>query len=306
VNELIVSSGPHIREKESNEMLHVLVALVPAFIFGIYLFGFPALIVCFSAIAACVIFEMIMLKAKKQPFTKKDVGSAVVTGLLFAFCVSSAMPWWIMVIGAFVAIVLVKHAFGGLGFNIFNPALVSRAFLLSSWPVLMTSWNKPFDAVTTATPLGLLKEQQILTDYMTMLIGNHAGSIGETSAIALLLGGLYLLIMKVIDHRIPVGYMFTVAIFGLIFRQDVVFHMLAGGLLLGAFFMATDPVTSPVSKPGRWVFGIGCGIITMVIRLWGGYPEGVCYSILVMNATVPLIDRYMQGRIYGRKRWNIL
>lgn len=306
MSKLLATSGPHIKQKPSKEMLNVLVALIPAFCAGIYFFGLNALTVCAAAVISAVVFEIIMLKIRKVPVTLPDIGSAVVTGLLLAFCVSSAMPWWTLILGSFVAIALAKHAFGGLGFNIFNPALVARAFLLSSFPVLMTTWPKPFDAVTGATPLNLLKEQHVATGRLTMLLGKHGGSIGETCAIALLLGALYLLYKRTIDHRIPLGYLLTVALFAFVLKRDVPFNLMAGGLLLGAFFMATDPVTSPVTKPGRWVFGIGCGLITMIIRLWGGYPEGVCYSILAMNAATPLLDRYLQGRVYGRKKWSVL
>lgn len=303
---LLVTSSPHIRQKPSREMANVMFALIPAFIIGVYFFGIPALILCLSSIISCVLFDILMFKIKKVKVSGMSVGGSVLTGLLLAFCVSPVMPWWTMTIGAFIAIVLVKHAFGGVGFNIFNPALVARAFLLASWPALMTTWHKPLDAITSPTPLALLKEHHVLTDYMTMFIGNHAGSIGETSAMALIVGALYLLYRRTIEYRIPAGYMLTVALFAFIFNQDILFNLLAGGLILGAFFMATDPVTSPVSKPGRWAFGIGCGIITMVIRLWGGYPEGVCYAILIMNTTTPLLDRYLPGRIFGRKRWSII
>ncbi len=306
MSELIVTPGPHIKEESKKDMLYVLTALIPAFFASLYFFGVNAFIVISSAVLSAVFFEVAMLKISKKEITGKDIGSAALTGLLFAFCVSSAVPFWIMIIGSFIAIVLVKHAFGGLGFNIFNPALVARAFLLASWPVYMTTWFKPFSLVTSPTPLGLLKEHKVVTDYTAMLFGNHSGSIGETSALLLLLGGLFLLYNKIIDFRIPFSYMGTVFLFSFFFGQDPIFNIMAGGLVLGAFYMATDPVTSPVTKPGRWIFGFGCGIITVVIRFWGGYPEGVCYSILIMNAVVPLIDRYMQGRIFGKKRWQVI
>lgn len=306
MSELIVSPGPHIKNKADSvgfEMRDVNLALIPALGMGLYYFGVNALVVILSGIISAMIFEVMMVRIRKRKLQRQDLGSAGLTGLLLAFCVSSATPWWAMAAGTFVAIVIAKHAFGGLGFNIFNPALVGRAFMLASWPVLMTTWLKPFDAVTTATPLGLLKEKAIPTDHLTMLLGNHAGSIGEVCAIALLIGALYLIWRRTIDVRISFSYVATVAVMALIFRQDVTFHLLAGGLILGAFYMATDPVTSPVTKPGRFVFGFGCGFITMVIRLYGGYPEGVCYSILIMNAVTPLLDRYLQGRIFGRKKW---
>ena len=302
---LIVTPAPHIKET-SIPMGDVIVALVPALAAGLWFFGVRAFWVILATTLSAVVFEMISLKLRKMKITPKDIVSAAVTGLLLSFCVSSAMPWWIMIIASFISIVIAKHAFGGLGFNIFNPALVGRAFLLTSWPVLMTTWYRPFDAVTGATPLSLLKESKVITDYAVMFFGNHCGSIGETSAVALLIGAVYLLYRRTIEIRIPLSYLLTVALMSAIFRVDPVFNLLAGGVLLGAFYMATDPVTSPVTKPGRWVFGFGCGFITMVIRLWGGYPEGVCYAILVMNATTPLLDRYLQGRIFGRKTWNTL
>ena len=307
MSELIVSPGPHIKNKADSvgfEMRDVNLALIPALGMGLYYFGVNALVVILSGIISALVFEVIMVRIRKRKLQRQDLGSAGLTGLLLAFCVSSATPWWAMAGGTFIAIVVAKHAFGGLGFNIFNPALLGRAFMLASWPVIMTTWLKPLDAITTATPLGLLKEKAISTDLLTMLTGNHAGSIGETCAIALLIGALYLIWRRTIDLRISLSYIATVVVMALIFRQDVTFHLLAGGLILGAFYMATDPVTSPVTKPGRWVFGFGCGFITMIIRLYGGYPEGVCYSILIMNAVTPLLDRYLQGRIFGRKIWN--
>jgi len=306
MSQLIVSPGPHIKEKPKRSMLDVLIALVPAFFGALIFFGTKALIVILAALISAVVFEVIMLKIRKVKIKLVDIASAALTGLLLAFCISSATPWWIVIVGSFVAIAVAKHAFGGLGYNIFNPALVGRAFLLASWPVIMTTWAKPFSALTTATPLNLLKEHAISTPYLPMLFGDRAGSLGETSAILLLIGAAYLLWKKTIEWRIPFFYLLAVALFALAAQQDVLFHLLSGGLMLGVFFMATDPVTSPMTKPGRIIFGIGCGLMTMVIRLWGGYPEGVCYSILLMNAATPLLDRYFQGRIFGRKGWNVL
>jgi len=308
MSELIVTPGPHIKQPETiyTEMIDVLIALIPALISGIWLFGLRAVVVILCTVISAVIFEVMMVRLRRRVISKADIASAMVTGLLLSFCVSSAMPWWIMIIASFVAIVIAKHAFGGLGFNIFNPALVARAALLTSWPVLMTTWLAPFSAITSATPLSLLKEQKVITDYLVMLFGNHAGSIGETSAVALLIGAGYLFYKRTIDARIPASYLAAVVVMSYVFRVDVIFNLLAGGLILGAFYMATDPVSTPVTKPGRWVFGAGCGFITIVIRLWGGYPEGVCYAILIMNAITPLIDRHLQGRIFGRKRWGTI
>lgn len=296
---LLVSPSPHIRSNHKKVMLDVIIALVPALILSLYFFGLRAAVVIVTAVVACVGFEILMFKLRKKKPLPIDIGSAGLTGLLLAFCITSATPFWAVIIGSLVAIVIAKHFFGGLGYNIFNPALVGRAFLLASYPVMMTTWYKPMAAVTGPTPLNLIKESGVSTLYNPLFYGNIGGSIGETSAIALLIGGLYLLYRKTIDWRIPASFFGTVVLFSLIFRVDPLFHLLAGGLMLGAIYMATDPVTSPVSKVGGWIFGFGCGLITMVIRLWGGYPEGVCYSILLMNAVVPLIDRYLPGTKFG-------
>ncbi|NQU17831.1 MAG: RnfABCDGE type electron transport complex subunit D [Candidatus Saganbacteria bacterium] len=301
---LLVGPAPHFRAKEDSEgmMRDVIIALLPALFLSIYFFGILAAIVVIVAVVSSLVFEYIMLRARKKTATKTDYYSAALTGLLLAFCITSATPFWAVIVGSAVAIVIAKHFFGGLGFNIFNPALVGRAFLLASYPVMMTTWFKPMDAITGPTPLNLIKEQGISTALSPLFFGNVGGSIGETSALALIIGGLYLLYRKAIDFRIPVSYFGTVIIFSHIFGVDPLFHLLAGGLMLGAIYMATDPVTSPVSRPGGWFFGAGCGLITMVIRLWGGYPEGVCYSILLMNAVVPLLDRYLPGTRFGAKR----
>ncbi len=289
---LLVSPAPHIRADHKKVMLDVVIALLPVLALSLYFFGLSAAIVITTAIVSCVGFEFLMFRLRKKKPQPIDIASAGLTGLLLAFCITSATPFWAVIIGSLVAIVIAKHFFGGLGYNIFNPALVGRAFLLASYPVAMTTW----DAVSGATPL------VAGAAYGPLFYGNIGGSIGETSAIALLLGGLYLLYRKTIDWRIPASYFGTVVLFSLIFRVDPLFHLLAGGLMLGAIYMATDPVTSPVSKIGGWIFGFGCGLITMVIRLWGGYPEGVCYSILLMNAVVPLIDRYLPGKKFGTVR----
>lgn len=331
---LLVTPAPHVKAAPINLMKDTLLALLPATIFGVILFGMKGLMPILVGVGFAIASEIAMLKLRKMKIRSSDIGSATLTGLLLVFTVPPALPWFATALGVVIAVVIAKHFFGGLGFNIFNPALVGRAFIVASWPVLMTTWLAPFtgvDAVTTATPLALVKSQfnadpslslnalvfpslefmalypkMLLTNmfhhvpvYIKLLIGNYGGSIGETSAVLLLLGGLYLLWKKVIEWRIPVSYIGTVAVFAILSNQDPIFHILAGGLLLGAFFMATDLVTSPVTKPGRWIFGIGCGVITMVIRLWGGYPEGVCYAILLMNATVPLFDRYFRGKVYG-------
>jgi electron transport complex protein RnfD len=303
----IVSSSPHQRTGNDVQriMFDVIIALIPAAVAAVIFFGIHAFLVMAIAVVAAMATEAACQKLMGRPVRIKD-GSAAVTGLLFAMTVPPDLPLWTTVIGAAVAIGLGKQIFGGLGFNNFNPAHVGRAFLLASYPVLMTTWrwptigNEGIDALTTATPLALWKLHGIATPLWKLLIGNVGGSIGETSAIALILGGLYLFKKGVIDWRIPGSYIATVFILTLIIPgQNPVFHLFAGGLMIGAIFMATDYVTSPVTKRGRIIFGIGCGILTVVIRLFGGYPEGVCYSILLMNAATPLIDRYTMPRRFG-------
>ncbi|MFA4857705.1 MAG: RnfABCDGE type electron transport complex subunit D [Candidatus Margulisiibacteriota bacterium] len=299
--DLIISPGPHIKDKKDNAqiMREVLIALIPASAAAMFFFGRSALLLIFCGIVSAVFCEYLIIKVKKVPVTPADLLSATLTGLLLALMVSPVTAWWAVGIGSAVAIIIAKHAFGGLGHNIFNPALVGRAFMLASWPVMMTAWVRPFDAVTSATPLA---ENPLPVTYLQLLIGNHAGSIGETCILALLLGAAYLFWRRVIEWRIPVAYLCAVVVFSILLRLDSIFQLLAGGLVLGAFFMATDPVTSPVTKSGRWIFGIGAGIITVVIRISGGYPEGVCYAILIMNAATPLLDRYARGRIFGHGR----
>lgn len=309
-NLLVVSSSPHVHSADSiqSAMRDVQIALIPALFVALYFFRFSAALVIVACVLSAVISEAVTQKLMKKEVTVKD-GSAVVTGLLLAFCLPPTISPWIAAIGAAVAIVLVKQFFGGLGCNIFNPALIGRAFLVAAWPVAMTTWVSPLDGITTATPLGIIKEglQQELPSLGQMLLGNVGGCLGETSALALLLGGLYLIYKGHVDWRIPASYIGSVfvltAVIGAFQGQGLsypVFHILAGGLFLGAFFMATDWVTSPITKKGRIVFGLGCGCLTVLIRLKGGYPEGVCYSILLMNTLTPLIDRYTKARVFGR------
>jgi electron transport complex protein RnfD len=272
-------------------MRDVLIALLPAVAASIIFFGWRAILLQVVAIFSAVLAEYCCQKIMRRKITIGDL-SAVVTGLLLALCVSAAMPWWAVSLGSIFAIVVAKMLFGGLGFNIFNPALIGRAFLLASYPVFMTTWLKPFDTLTGATPLAVLKEHSgEIPGLLNLFFGSVGGSLGETSALAILLGAGYLFFRKVIDWRIPGVYLFTVVLFALLTGQAPLFHLLAGGLLYGAFFMATDYTTSPMSTKGKLIFGAGCGIVTMVIRLYGGYPEGVCYSILFMNMFVPLLDR---------------
>ena len=304
---LIVTQAPHINAKEDSAriMWIVLISLIPAGVAGAFIFGIPALSVILVSVASAVLTEALIQKLRKVEITILD-GSAALTGLLLAYCLPPSIPLSMAAIGSFVAIAVGKQTFGGLGQNIFNPALVGRAFLLAAWPTDMTTWVLPgkiYDGLTSATPLANNFESVNLLD---LILGFRGGSIGEVSIIALLAGELFLLIKGYIDWRIPLSFIATVALFTWIFADNYfsgqwLKHILSGGLLLGAFFMATDYVTSPLMGKGKWIFGFGCGLITAVIRLWGGYPEGVCYSILLMNAAVPLIDRYTKPKRFGAK-----
>lgn len=305
----LVSSSPHIRSGESTRriMMDVAIALLPALFAGIWFFGLRALWLTLVSVGFAVASEIAMQKMMKRPVTVSDL-SAVVTGMLIAFNVPSTLPLWMVAIGAMFAIIIAKQCFGGVGHNFINPALAARAVLLASWPVDMTTWVKPgIDAVTTATPLALIKGteavNQVLPNLMDLFIGNVGGCIGETSALALLLGGLYLLYRRVISYRIPVVYIATVGILAFVFSgfnlSYVPYHILAGGLFLGAIFMATDYSSSPMTAKGQAIFAIGCGLLTTVIRFYGGYPEGVSYSILLMNIATPLIDRFTLPRKFG-------
>lgn len=301
-NLLIVSSSPHLHSANSvaTTMRDVVIALIPALIGAVYFFGTAAVTVILTCVISAMLSEALAQKIMHREVTVSD-GSAAVTGLLLAFCLPATLPWWIAAIGSAVAIIIGKQFFGGLGCNIFNPALIGRAFLVASWPVAMTAWVAPLDGVTTATPLGILKEGlgAELPSLGQLFMGNVAGSLGETSALALIVGGIYLLYKGHIDWRIPFSYLGTVFILTAVIGADPLFHLLSGGLMLGAIFMATDWVTSPITKKGRIIFGVGCGLLTVLIRTMGGYPEGVCYSILLMNLVTPLIDRYTKARVFG-------
>jgi len=309
MNKLTVSPAPHIKSGQTTKtiMWAVILALAPASMAGIYIFGISSLKVIMISVISCIITEAIFLKFRhKDPMVVLD-GSAILTGLLLAYNLPPEIPFWLPLVGGAAAIILGKQIFGGLGQNIFNPALVGRAFLQISWPVYMTTWKNPRwwpDAVTSATPLAKEIGSRSFT-YIDLLIGNRGGCIGEVCIIALLIGALFLLFTKIISLHIPVSFIATVGIltwtFGRdgFFKGDFIYHMLAGGLVLGAFFMATDYVTSPLTKRGKIVFGILCGVLTVIIRLRGSYPEGVCYSILFMNAAVPIIDRFTKVRKYG-------
>lgn len=308
MSNFVVSATPHVRSKDSIQgiMRDVIIALVPATVMGIVYFGLRALVLVAISIASAVFFEFLYQKLTKQRVTIDDL-SAVVTGLLLALNMPASAPFWMPIVGSAFAIIIAKQLFGGLGQNFINPALAARAFLLASYPTAMTTWT--LDGVTTATPLALLKSGEMVSptmnDYILALTGHIGGCIGETCAIALIIGGLYLLYRKVISWRIPVVYIVTVVILtGAIGRNGVrvpLYEVLVGGLLLGAFFMATDYASSPVTAKGQIIMGIGCGLLTSLIRIYGGYPEGVSYSILIMNLCVPLIDRFTKGRIFGAR-----
>jgi len=301
----LVSPGPHLwRGLSTSKIMYiVVVALMLPTAAGVYFFGYHALSVIAVSIVAAVLAEYLVKKLRKRAFVMD--GSAVVTGLLLALILPPTIPLWMVAVGSIFSIAIVKEAFGGLGHNIFNPALGGRAFLAACFSVKMTTWVSPMgfsaDAVTTATPLStsFIWEGDKLSLYRDLFLGNTGGSIGETSALLILIGGILLLALGIINWRIPVAYIGTVALFTLALGGDAIFHILAGGLMLGAFFMATDYVTSPITARGRIIFGIGAGILTVVIRRFGGLPEGVCYSILFMNAITPLIDRYVKVRPYG-------
>ena len=307
-NKLIVSASPHLHKDESVSriMWMVVLSLIPAGAAGVFIFGLSALWVIILGIISAVIAEGTLQIFTKRKFTIFD-GSAVLTGLLLAYNLPSHVPFWLPIVGSFFAIAIGKQVFGGLGQNIFNPALVGRVFLMASWPKYMTTFTKPFDAITSATPLALIKEGKILENISKwdLFLGKRGGCIGEVCILVLLLGAIFLLLKGYISWHIPITYIATVGLFAYIFGPkgffsgDWLFHILSGGLVLGAFFMATDYVTSPLTRKGQITFGIGCGLITAVIRLWGGYPEGASYAILMMNAAAPIIDRYTKNRVYG-------
>ena len=300
---LTVTASPHISSGDSiyKEMYLTIIALVPAIIASFIFFGVKAVTIISVSVITAVILEAGIQLLLRKPVVVND-GSAVITGILLAFNLSPEVPLWIPPLGVFVAIIIGKHVFGGLGHNIFNPVLVGRAFLVAAYPVQMTTWS--IDGITGATPLGIVKEKLVdtLPSYWDMFIGHMGGCIGETSALVLLIGGIFLLLLRVITWHIPVTYIGTVAILMAFMGKDPIFHVLAGGLLLGAIFMATDPVTSPTTTRGMMIFGIGCGICTVAIRIFGKYPEGVCYAILFMNACTPLIDRYTKPRKFGSSK----
>lgn len=317
-SKLIVSSSPHLHDNKRDTrkfMLTIILTLVPACIVGVYIFGWPAVKVLLLTSLACVVLESLFCKWRGVPSTIND-GSALLTGLLLGMILPAGTAWWMCLLGAILAMGLGKHLYGGLGYNIFNPALVGRAALLIAFPQYMTSWNKPApgnlfpDAVTTATPLDEVAQSASAqaANYWDYFLGNMPGCIGETSALALLAGGLVLVYLRYIRWQMPVSYIGTVALItGIAYliapetNADPLFHVLTGGLIIGAFYMATDPVTSPMSIKGVWIAGAICGVVTAAIRLGGNYPEGVNFSILFMNALVPLIDRYTPNKPFGKR-----
>ncbi len=318
--ELTISCSPHVHSPVTTQtvMRDVLIALAPALVGSVYFFGFRALMMTLVSVAACVFFEWGWCKLMKKDCKVYDL-SAVITGVLLAFVCPVSLPYWMLIIGDFFAIVLVKMLFGGIGRNIVNPALAGRAFLFS-WPVAMSTWvpvgfrnsfglfeTVTVDTVTAATPMGIMHQGSLEgVNIWDLFVGNVGGSIGETSALLLLIGLVYLLMRKVISIRIPLAYVGTVAVLAFAFPMGgndrltwMAAQVLGGGLLLGAIFMATDYVTSPVTKLGQVIYGIGCGVITVLIRYFGGYSEGVSYAILVMNCCVVLLDRLGRPRKFG-------
>ncbi|MFY9153829.1 MAG: RnfABCDGE type electron transport complex subunit D [Prolixibacteraceae bacterium] len=318
-----ISPSPHIHSGDSvNKIMYsVLLALLPAFIWSVMMFGLDSVRVTLIAVAACVTFEYLIQKYILKTPPQITDGSAALTGVLLAFNVPSSIPSWMLIVGSLVAIGIAKMPYGGLGNNPFNPALVGRVFMLISFPVNMTSWpaisSSGVDAVTTATPLAILKEgvkngqpvieiMKSLPTNMDMFVGNISGSLGEISAAALILGGIFMLVRKIITWHIPVSVLASAAIFSGIFWlidptkfADPLFQLMTGGLILGAIFMATDMVTSPMNAKAQLIFGAGIGALTIIIRIWGAYPEGVSFAILIMNAMVPLLNRYVKPKRFG-------
>lgn len=314
-NRLIVSASPHLKEPASSRsvMWWVVASLLPAAAASAWVFGPRALLVLAVCTAVAVATEALSQLAFKRPVTVAD-GSAAVTGILLAFTLPPSTPLWMCALGSFAAIFLVKQVFGGLGWNVFNPALAARAILLSSFPVAITTWSGPVrsflgvDAVGAASALGTMKEAAqtgaaaMPFGYMDLLLGTVPGSLGETCKIALLLGAAFLIAKGILHWRIPAAYLATVALLSFLVGRDPLFEILSGGLILGAFFMATDYVTSPTTPVGRLIFGAGCGLLTFLIRAYGGFPEGVCYAILLMNCVSPLIETYTRPRKFGARK----
>ena len=316
-NKLFVSPSPHVQSTQSTAsiMRDVVIALLPALVVSVVVFGLNVLTVTALSVASCVLFEYLIQKFVVKGACTISNWSAVVTGVLLAFNLPATIPWWIVIIGALVAIVVGKMTFGGLGKNPFNPALVGRVFLLIAYPVQMTSFPavEGLDALSGATPLAAVKfgAEAGVVPVQNLLLGNMPGSLGEVAAVALLVGFAYLLWRKVITWHIPVTVLGTMAVFAFVVAlsrgdaallwQFPLFHVLAGGAMLGSIFMATDYATSPMTVKGQVIFAVGIGVITMLIRLWGAYPEGMSFAILIMNACVPLINKYVKPTRFGVK-----
>ena len=322
---LTISPSPHIHQESSVSkiMQSVIIALIPALIWSFFVFGLPAVLTTLVSVIACVGFEWLIKKYLLKVNPSVSDGSAVLTGILLAMNLPASLPLWIVIIGALIAIGVAKMSFGGLGNNPFNPALVGRVFLLISFPVQMTTWpinNNAVDATTGATPLALIKAglksgtpvsdiMKELPTYSDLFIGNIGGSLGEISVVLLLIGFIFMLFKKVISWHIPVSVIGSIFIFtGILWLvnpdQNInpVYHILTGGVMLGAIFMATDMVTSPMSKLGQLIFGVGIGVITVCIRIWGAYPEGISFAILIMNAFTPLINKFVKPKLFGGKQ----
>ncbi|MBR6025244.1 MAG: RnfABCDGE type electron transport complex subunit D [Firmicutes bacterium] len=308
---LVISSAPHVNNPvdTTSIMRDVIIALIPSLVVSVYVMGIRALLLTIVCVAACVIFEWAWQKFMHRPQTIGDL-SAAVTGVILAFNLPVNLPFWMAVVGCFIAIIITKQLFGGLGQNFANPAIVARVAMFVGFASAMTSWKVTShmdpaivaaagDAMTGATPLGLLTKGAELPSYMSMFLGTINGSMGEVSAVALIIGGIYLLVRKIITWEIPVAFIASVAVFSLLMGRDPIFDVLAGGVMLGAIFMATDYVTSPINPAGKIIFGIGCGLMTMLIRQFGSYPEGVSFAILLMNVLTPHIDDWTRSKLNG-------
>lgn len=310
---LELTSSPHVHSRWSTKqaMWFVVIALIPALISAVIFFGPYQLVIVLTSVAFCVGTEFVIKKIRKRKVTVMD-GSAVITGLLLGLILPPNFSLSSTAIGAVFAIAIGKEIFGGLGYNIFNPALVGRAFLQAAFPVAITTWTKPnfaVDTITSATPLAAYKFDKMFTSIQTMFLGNIGGSLGETSALAILIGGIFLIAVGVVNYRVPLAMILGMIIFAGIFwvidpvkYPNPLFQLFAGGFLFGTFFMATDWVTSPITPKGMWIFGFGIALLVVVIRIFGGLPEGVMYAILIMNSVVPIINRYTYPRVFGEAK----
>lgn len=303
-NKIHLSPGPHVSSKRTTQsiMLFVIIALLPLCVCGVVVFGIPALVTLIVSVASAVIFEMLFQKLTKQTVRIKDL-SAVVTGIMLALVLPPNLPVWMTILGALFAVVVAKGFFGGIGANVFNPALTGRAFLFTSFPVALSTWKLPFDTVTGPTVLSEMKGGVFIADsetYLDFFLGTRAGCIGETSTLLILVAFLFLLVTRIIDWRAPVAMVVVTVGASVLAGGDALMALMSGGLLFGAVFMTTDYATAPVTKTGRLIFGAGAGLITFLIRQFGGYPEGVMFSILIMNAITPFLNKIIPTK-YGHK-----